>query len=115
MNKIKVIIKRPGEKPHSTWISNTFANIQKTVEGMYDAERIAKGQTDERLFIVYNTYGLDLPYNCTVQSAPYAGTVIFAGIHCEEAFYDLTDIPIDFQQFKRLFPDLFEESTKEDL
>ena len=32
--KIKVYVKRPDEKiGHSTWISNTLENLQKTVEG----------------------------------------------------------------------------------
>lgn len=115
MKKIKVIIKRPGERPHSTWISNTVANIQKTVEGMYDADLIAKDRITERLVIVYNAYGLHLPYNCVIQSAQFAGTVIFAGIKDKGAEYEITDIPIDFQEFKRMFPDLFEESAEEDL
>ena len=31
--KIKVVIKRPHEKPYVTYISNTLENMQKHVEG----------------------------------------------------------------------------------
>lgn len=112
MKKIKVIIKRPGEKPYSTWISVTDDNIQKTVEGMYGRDRITEG-----IITIFNAFGLEqgLPYNCTIQSAPYLGTVIFAGIQDLGVLYEFADIPIDFQEFKRMFPDLFKESAKENL
>ena len=81
MRKIKVIIKRPGEKPYTTWISDRLENLQKTVEGYIETVTVC---TD--LVIICNEEGRirDLPYNCTILGADFFGTIILAGINGEE-------------------------------
>lgn len=81
MRKIKVIIKRPGEKPRTTWISDRLENLQKTVEGYIETVTVC---TD--LVIICNEEGRirDLPYNCTILGADFFGTILLAGINGEE-------------------------------
>ena len=81
MRKIKVIIKRPGEKPYTTWISDRLENLQKTVEGYIETVTVC---TD--LVIICNEEGRirDLPYNCTILGADFFGTILLAGINGEE-------------------------------
>ena len=81
MRKIKVIIKRPGEKPYTTWISDRLENLQKTVEGYIETVTVC---TD--LVIICNEEGRirNLPYNCTILGADFFGTILLAGINGEE-------------------------------
>lgn len=81
MHKIKVIIKRPGEKPYTTWISDRLENLQKTVEGYIETVTVC---TD--LVIICNEEGRirNLPYNCTILGADFFGTILLAGINGEE-------------------------------
>ena len=115
MRKINVIIKRPGEKPHSTWIIDTIENLQKNVEGYIktfatyiETVIIGTGADPcyETLVIICNEEGRikGLPYNCTVGRINFVGTIIVAGIKDDE----FADIPCTFGTFKRLFPQLFD-------
>lgn len=81
MRKIKVIIKRPGEKPYTTWISDRLENLQKTVEGYIETVTVGSD-----LVIICNEEGRirDLPYNCTILDADFFGTILLAGINGEE-------------------------------
>lgn len=74
--KISVIIKRPGEKPYHTYISNTLENLQKTVGGYIEVVRIAS----DACFIA-DEEGLlkGLPYNFSV-----CGTIC-SGRRCSAA------------------------------
>lgn len=111
MKKIKVIIKRPGEKPYSTWISNTLENLQKTVEGYIETVTFGTGALVDPCFeefvVICNEEGRirGLPNNCKILGRGFVGTIIFAGVKDDE----FADIPYDFQQFKRMLPRLFEE------
>lgn len=81
MNKIKVVIKNPGTKPYTTWISDTLENLQKTVEGPIETVTVARG-----VVIICNEEGRikGLPYNCKAAGVDFAGTIIFAGIEGDE-------------------------------
>ena len=81
MHKIKVIIKRPGEKPYTTWISDRLENLQKTVEGYIETVTVCSD-----LVIICNEEGRirNLPYNCTILGADFFGTILLAGINGEE-------------------------------
>ena len=81
MRKIKVIIKRPGEKPYTTWISDRLENLQKTVEGYIETVTVCSD-----LVIICNEEGRirNLPYNCTILGADFFGTILLAGINGEE-------------------------------
>ena len=98
--KISVIIKRPGEKPYHTNISNTLENLQKTVGGYIEVVRIAS----DVCFIV-DEEGLlkGLPYNFSVYGTNLFGTAVFCGVDGE----DFTDMPVTFEQAKRLFPEMW--------
>ena len=103
MKKIKVIIKRPGEKPHSTWISNSPENLQRTVEGYIETFTIS----NPKMVLICNKDGRiqNLPYSCKVGPSLFVGTIIFAGINGDQ----FADIPISFKEFKELYPQMFKE------
>ena len=81
MNKIKVVIKNPGTKPYTTWISDTLENLQRTVEGPIETVTVARD-----VVIICNEEGpiKRLPFNCKVFGQAYVGTIIFAGIEGDE-------------------------------
>lgn len=95
MNKIKVIIKRPGEMPEIQTIPNELEALQTIVGGYIEAVTLA---TD--LVIICNEEGklLDLPYNCDICGASFVGTIIFAGINGDE----FADVPMDTVAFNVL-------------
>ena len=102
LKKIKVIIKQPRRKPYSTYISNTLKNLQNTVGGYIETVTLA-----EDLVVICNEEGAinDMPYNCTVGNIQFFGPLIFAGVKDDE----FSDLPADFETFKRLFPNLWGE------
>lgn len=99
--KIKVIIKRPDELyGHVTNISSSLENLQKTVGGYIEAVGIGEG-----MVILCNEEGKirQLPYNIRVGTPSLivdiiCGDLIVVGADGEE----FTDVPIDFQTWKRL-------------
>ena len=101
MSKIKVIIKRPESKPYVTNISSTLKNLQNTVGGYVEMVKIA---TD--CVVICNEEGkvTELPYNCSIAGRHFFGTVIFAGVNRD----GFDDIPIAFQDFKKMFRNFFE-------
>lgn len=101
MHKIKVIIKEPGKKPRSTNISASLENLQKTVGGYIEMVRLAEDGVvlcDEDSKLKGN------PYTCNICGLDFYGTIILCGTAGEE----FADIPIDFQDAKRIFPMLWE-------
>jgi hypothetical protein len=101
MRKLDVFVKRPGEKPFHTAISDTLENLQRYVGGYIEVFPVA---TD--FVIICNEEGKinDSKYNCTILGEPLFGDLIFAGVDGE----DFADVPIDFKTFKKLFPELWE-------
>lgn len=99
--KVSVIIKRPGEKPYKTNISDSLKNLQNTVGGNIETVTLCEDMT----FIV-NEEGrlLGLPYNCTVCDVELYGTVVVIGVKGDE----FDDIPMTFDQAKKLFPQMWE-------
>lgn len=93
--KIKVIIKDPGKKPRCVNISNTLENLQKTVGGHIETVTLAKD-----LVIICNEEGRlqGLPHNCNVCGIDFVGTIVFCGV----AEGDLCDIPVSFEEMKRI-------------
>ena len=102
--KIKCIVKRPDEQfGHSTWVSNTLENLQKTVGGYIETVTLDNG-----VVLICNEEGKirDMPYNFTLRRIhgiipihnPIFGTVIACGSEGDE----FADIPIDFNEWKSL-------------
>ncbi len=100
--KIDVLIKDPGKKPRHVAISDRLENLQKTVGGYIETVTL---NTD--LVIICDEEGRlkDKPYNCRICGVDFVGTIIFAGIAGDE----FSDIPVDYQTMKTLFPHLWEE------
>ena len=101
MNKIKVLIKRPGEPPRSVWISDTLENLQRTVGGYIEIVTLQRG-----LVVICDEEGRlkGKPYNCTVRGVSFVGDIVIAGQEGEE----LADYPTDFQTIKAAYPELWE-------
>lgn len=101
MHKIKVIIKEPGKKPISTNISDSLQNLQRTVGGYIEIVPISK-----YCVIICDEEGRikGYPYCCSICGIDFFGTIIICGVSGD----DFADIPIDFQQAKRVFSNLFE-------
>lgn len=105
--KIKVIIKRPGGKPYSTYISNTPKNLQNTVGGRIEAATIASD-----CVLIFNEYGAinGMPFNCDMFNMKFYGTIIVAGVNGD----GFCDIPLDFNAAKRILPPKFWEMNCND-
>lgn len=100
--KIKVLIKDPGKKPRSVYISNTLENLQKTVGGYIETVTLASD-----LVIICNEEGRlkNLPYNCHICGVDFVGTIILCGIEGE----NLADIPCNYADAKMMFKSLWED------
>lgn len=106
--KLNCIIKRPDEPyGHVTNISATLKNLQKTVGGYIECVTLTDFTiTDEgavtpvRLVIICDEEGRikGKPHNCHVLGFDFCGDIIVIGAHGE----DFADIPISFQQWKRM-------------
>ena len=96
-----MFIKDPGKKLRSVNISNTLANLQKTVGGNIETVTIFSD-----LVIICNEEGklLGLPYNCDILNQSFVGTLIFAGVDGDE----FGDVSVKYRDMKQLFPQLFE-------
>lgn len=99
--KINVIVKRPGEKPVHTNISNTLENLQKTVGGYIETVTLF---TD--CVIICNEEGLiqGLPYCATICGVDFVGPIVIAGVDGDE----LCDLPLSWKDIRKLFPQLWE-------
>lgn len=112
MRKIKVIIKRPDEQfGHTTWVSDSLENLQKTVGGYIETVTLDNG-----VMLICNEEGKirDMPYNFTLRIPPritmfevinelfgqckFFGTVIACGAEGDQ----LADIPIDIREWQSL-------------
>lgn len=102
MNKIYVWIKEPNKKPRHVYISNTLKNLQNNVGGYI--EHVPLSPT---VGLIVNEEGLinAMPYNCTIEGLQLFGTIIWVGYAGEE----FGDCPLDNEEFKKYYPELFKE------
>ena len=99
--KISVIIKEPGKKPRHVNISDTLANLQKTVDGFIETVTIAE---DSCVICDENGRLRDKPWCCTVCGVSLVGTVILCGVDGDE----FADWPLSYAETKKLFPHMWE-------
>lgn len=99
--KSSVIIKRPGEIPRHVNMSLTLNNLQTYIGGYIETVTMGSDWT-----IICDEEGRikGKPYNCSVCGVDFCGTIVFVGVRGDE----LTDFPISFQDFKKVFRDLWE-------
>ena len=73
MDKIFVIVKRPGSMPETEYIDNTLEEFQRLVGGYIEVLDLA---TD--LAIICNEEGrlMDLEYNCAICGVSFVGTIV---------------------------------------
>ena len=101
MGKIGVIIKEPGRVPRHVNISDTLENLQKTVGGYIETVTLCSD-----LVVICDEEGRikGKPHCCNIGGVDFVGTVILAGVDGDE----FADIPCEYGDFKRLFPQLWE-------
>ena len=109
MRKIWVIIKNPGQKPYSTWISDTLHNLQGHVGGYIETVTISS----KRIVVICNEEGriIGLPFNCVFEGVNYVGALLFAGYNESE----FADLPMTYAEFKRTYPALFLKADAKNL
>lgn len=102
--KIKVLVIEPGKNPEEREIDNTLEAMQEIVGGYIECVTLT---TD--LVVICNEEGrlLGLPYNCTICSVNFVGTIIMAGVEGDE----FADLPASLDDMEMMFPDLWEEET----
>lgn len=123
--KKRVIIKRPDEDyGHVTNISFDLENLQKTVGGPIEVVSLGKSLLGEPIMMIINEEGKirDLPFNFMIGAriAPSVGTMPatitspFQGELCSDYIvgtaiicgmggpYELGELPITFQEWKRI-------------
>ena len=95
MEKIKVIIKEPGEAARVDEIPNTLENLQKAVGGCIETVTVA-----DDLVLVCDEEGWikDLPYNVTLFGHQFFGTLLVAGVRGDE----FASVPGDINEVKKL-------------
>ena len=93
--KIKVIVKRPDEKGHVTWMSNNLKAFQTAVDGYIETVRVAHG-----LVVICNEEGRlrGLEPNCRFCGVDFVGTIVIAGE--DLAAGEFTDVPLLLSTFK---------------
>lgn len=99
--RIKVLIKEPNDNPQQITIPNRLSSLQLTIGGYIETVTIASD-----MVIICNENGKikDLPYNCSICGVDFYGTIILCGFDGEE----FADVPMRYDQAKRLFPALWE-------
>lgn len=80
-DKLRAIMKRPDSGWYVTNISNTLANLQRTVDGYIETVTLSSD-----LVAVINEEGRikGLPYCCTISGLDLVGTVIILGVDGDE-------------------------------
>lgn len=99
--KIRVLSKRPGQPPRSVWMSNSLENFQAAVGGYIEVVTVTSD-----FCVICNEEGrlLGLPHNCNIAGYDFVGNIILAGVDGDE----FADLPLDYQDMKRLLPRLWE-------
>lgn len=110
--KIKVIIKRPGRKPYSTYIENSQENLQRTVGAPIKAELLSLDMAvihaERRKGIAPDGRVWDLEHNCRLCGAEFYGEIVICGIRGNV----LTDLPINWQEAKQIFAKLWDDEKR---
>lgn len=106
MRKLSVFAKRPDSKLYHTAISDSLENLQRFVGGPIEVVAI----TSDVIIICNENGKIDgvSKYNCTILGEQFFGPLIFCGVNGE----DFADIPVSFEVFKVVLPQLFEEVQK---
>ena len=91
--KIKIIVKDPGNIPHYEWTADELKKYQDIVGGYIEMVALTSD-----FAIICNEEGrlMDLPYNCEIAGIDFVGTIIGVGINGEE----FADVPVSLADFR---------------
>lgn len=95
-NRIRVIIKRPGEACFVQHVDNTLEALQEIVGGYIEAVNIGSNWA-----IICNEEGRlrGLPYNTNICGVDFVGPIIFLGTDGDE----FCDLAISLEDFVEVF------------
>ena len=101
-HKIKAYVKRPDEEyGHSTWISNTLENLQKTVGGYIECITLVPELAEvPGVVVICDEEGLikQKKYNCNYAGVDFVGDIVIVGCKGEE----FCDVPIGWEMHKKM-------------
>ena len=103
MDRIKVIVKEPGEPVgHMTEIENTLEAMQKIVGGYIETVPVADGS--DRIILIVNEEGkyMLLEENFWAQIRGHWDLIVGPVIVCGDSGEDFVDVPIDLDAWQRL-------------
>lgn len=100
--KIRVLTKRPGQVPRSTWIENSLKNLQNYVGGYIETVTLS---TD--FVVICDEEGRlnGKEYNCTICGVDFVGDIIICGVKKDE----FADLPIEYNEAKKIFRNLWRQ------
>ena len=100
MKQINAIILEPQKTARVEMVDGSLEGLQALVGGYIEVVRIASD-----VCFIADEEGLlkGLPYNFSVCGTNLFGTAVFCGVEGE----DFTDMPVTFEQAKRLFPEMW--------
>jgi len=109
--KISVFIKEPGKKLRHVNIENSLENLQKTVGGYVEMIRLSNGMA---MLMAEEGKLRNMPYNFTTMlTGELYGTIVFCGLEKnDEGEEEFGDVPMKWEEAKRVFEELFEESEE---
>lgn len=98
--KIRVLTKRPGQPPRSTWIANNLKNLQNYVGGLIETVTL----TADTVVICDEEGRLKgKEYNCNICGVDFVGDIIICGVTGDE----FADLPIEYSDAKLMFKNLW--------
>lgn len=100
--KIRVLTKRPGQVPRSTWIENSLKNLQNYVGGYIETVTHAAD-----CVVICDEEGRlnGKEYNCTICGVDFVGDIIICGVKEDE----FADLPIEYNEAKKIFRNLWRQ------
>lgn len=90
--RIRVVIKEPGQDPKRRTIANNLRTLQNIVGGYIETVTISETIVGPKLVIICDEEGVlkGKEFNCRIAGIPFCGTIIAIGAEGEE----LTDSPV---------------------
>ena len=103
-NKIRAIIKRPGEAAFEAQIANELGTLQEWVGGYIETYALSYNPA---VIVICNEEGklLGLPYNCKLAGEHFAGTILLVGVGGEEGD-EFADCPVGMKTALAFWPAL---------
>lgn len=110
--KIRVMIKRPGELPKFIWLENKLDAFQEQVGGYIEAVTLKcfdRNSLPHDVVMIVNEEGklMDLPLNFKLNMDGYHDWIVGTAIFCGADGCEFMDIPLSFGEMMLGLPELW--------